>query len=237
MVSTFKLKCEIRMANTEYKKITTIELGVVVKLSREIRNWSQEQLAEISMLSVRTIQRVENGISASFDTRRALAIALGIDDIDYFNNPIKMITPDDIEKEQSDFDKSFLKLNAEIIFNAPQFLEITANSTADYYSYNVEICEELEKICANLIDLMRDYRDISNLYTELQKVSLHKEIEGMLREIKLSGFSIAIAKRKTAINSKIGDGPLTVNLIYISLFKRGDEPNFFCVPKKISFNF
>lgn len=44
-----------------------------VKALRQSRGWSQEVLAELSGLSVRTIQRVERGEPASQDTITALA--------------------------------------------------------------------------------------------------------------------------------------------------------------------
>lgn len=43
---------------------------------REQRGWSQEQLADVSGLSARTIQRVEASGTASLETRMALAAAL-----------------------------------------------------------------------------------------------------------------------------------------------------------------
>lgn len=43
---------------------------------REQRGWSQEQLANVSGLSARTIQRVEATGAASLETRMALAAAL-----------------------------------------------------------------------------------------------------------------------------------------------------------------
>ena len=45
---------------------------------REQRAWSQEQLAEIAGLNVRTVQRVEASGSASLETRMALAAALEV---------------------------------------------------------------------------------------------------------------------------------------------------------------
>lgn len=45
---------------------------------REQRGWSQEQLADVSGLSARTIQRVEATGAASLETRMALAAALSL---------------------------------------------------------------------------------------------------------------------------------------------------------------
>lgn len=44
-----------------------------IKNLRTQRGWSQEQLAEMTAVSVRTIQRVENGETASPETLKALA--------------------------------------------------------------------------------------------------------------------------------------------------------------------
>jgi transcriptional regulator with XRE-family HTH domain len=46
---------------------------------RLLKGWSQEQLADISGLSTRTIQRVENGHAASVETLKALGAAFNID--------------------------------------------------------------------------------------------------------------------------------------------------------------
>mgnify|MGYP000642752361 CR=1 FL=1 len=53
--------------NTDAKKI---------KRWREERSWSQDRLAEAAGLSLRTVQRIENGESASRDSVMALAAAL-----------------------------------------------------------------------------------------------------------------------------------------------------------------
>lgn len=46
---------------------------------REARAWSQEQLADIAGLNVRTVQRAESGHPASPETRMALASAFGVE--------------------------------------------------------------------------------------------------------------------------------------------------------------
>jgi transcriptional regulator with XRE-family HTH domain len=53
--------------------------STTVKRLRTERAWSQDQLAEIASLSLRTIQRVEADGSASAETRMAIAAAFGID--------------------------------------------------------------------------------------------------------------------------------------------------------------
>jgi len=52
---------------------------MIVKKLRAKKQWSQEHLALLSGLSVRTIQRVESGKSASVETLKALASVFEVD--------------------------------------------------------------------------------------------------------------------------------------------------------------
>jgi len=49
-----------------------------VRRLREARAWSQEHLAGVAGLSVRTVQRIERGDGASLETRMALASAFEV---------------------------------------------------------------------------------------------------------------------------------------------------------------
>lgn len=55
---------------------------MVVQTLRLKKGWTQEQLALVSGLSVRTIQRIEKGEAASVDSLKALAAAFDIDFLD-----------------------------------------------------------------------------------------------------------------------------------------------------------
>lgn len=50
-----------------------------IKRWREERHWSQEHLADLAGLGLRTIQRIENGDAASQDSIMALAAAYNVD--------------------------------------------------------------------------------------------------------------------------------------------------------------
>jgi len=52
---------------------------MLVRKLRLQRGWTQDQLAEIADLSVRTIQRIERGGPASLETARSLAVAFDVD--------------------------------------------------------------------------------------------------------------------------------------------------------------
>lgn len=50
-----------------------------IKRWREERHWSQEHLADLAGVGLRTVQRIENGEAASQDSLKALAAAYGVD--------------------------------------------------------------------------------------------------------------------------------------------------------------
>lgn len=50
-----------------------------VKSLRQKHNWSQEQLAQLSGLNIRTIQRVEKGESVGLETLKSLAAVFEVD--------------------------------------------------------------------------------------------------------------------------------------------------------------
>ncbi|MDB4076357.1 helix-turn-helix domain-containing protein [Porticoccaceae bacterium] len=70
---------------------------MIVKKLRLKHKWSQEQLAELCGLSVRTIQRVESGNEVSLETLRSLASVFEVD-ISTFTEEITMI-----DKESDDW--------------------------------------------------------------------------------------------------------------------------------------
>lgn len=59
---------------------------MILKQLRMSRHLSQEQLADMSGLSVRTIQRIESGQNASLESQKCLAAVLDVD-LDTLNQP------------------------------------------------------------------------------------------------------------------------------------------------------
>ncbi len=70
------------------RPLTPGEVGSFVRNSREAKGWTQEVLATLAALNVRTIQRVEDGQAVSDLTRRTLARVLELPDTEFLNRPI-----------------------------------------------------------------------------------------------------------------------------------------------------
>jgi transcriptional regulator with XRE-family HTH domain len=103
LVETSSLKAG--MADTIGGRVQRLKVnGIAIQALRTQKAWSQEQLAEIACISVRTVQRVENGGPASFGTLRGLASAFDID----VGNLLVQDTTGRPEGRRGDFAPTFL---------------------------------------------------------------------------------------------------------------------------------
>jgi transcriptional regulator with XRE-family HTH domain len=75
------------MNDRDTRPLTPAELAAIIRELRKQHGWTQAQLADISRRKERTIQRVEAGEPSDLDTRRALADAFKLGDLDIFNKP------------------------------------------------------------------------------------------------------------------------------------------------------
>ena len=86
--------------------------------------WSQTQLAELSGLSLRTIQRIENGEKPSMDSIKALSTLFEIDFI-ISNNPEQIKEQDEYYKKLKSF---FLKTGLFLIVQVIMFMDALKES-------------------------------------------------------------------------------------------------------------
>lgn len=213
--------------------LTPAEFAACVKLFREARQWSQEQLAEISGLNVRTVQRIERGLSASLDTRRALAGAFGCEDIDAFNKPFTIPSEEELRLEKEKFDRDHVTLTALPLTTGKQLAKLAEACTMDLSEPGFELTREADEIFAVLVDYFRDYRDCADVYAEAQKFDVYDELQAHIDALKTHGVSLRYAERKMQIKwGASTDGqPMVVNVLYVVAFPLGKEPEQFATPK------
>ena len=104
----------------------TINLRDIKKMRLE-RHWSQEQLAEMSGLSIRTIQRIENGENAGLESLKSLAAVFETN----IEDSNKKEEVDQIRKEETYIQKlkGFYKLLGLALINLILFFFIAANDS------------------------------------------------------------------------------------------------------------
>lgn len=220
---------------TEPRLLDPQELAIVAKLSRETRQWSQEQLAELSGLSVRTIQRVERGQPADLHTRRALARAFRFDDIDAFNKPFAIPTQEEQKAEREKFDREHVILAALPLVSGRQLAKLAEEHEADVCKPGVDLERRADEEFAALVDELREYRDCAELYSEVQKFEIYDSFQQRLERLKSMGVSLCHATRPMqwpAIGST--QEPLSLRALYLVAFPLGEEPKQFATPRSVA---
>ena len=219
--------------STQTRLLTPAELAVCIKMFREMRQWSQEQLADISGLNVRTIQRVEQGLSASLDTRRALASAFEFEDIDALDKPFTIPSEEELKAAKEKFDREHVTLTAIPLTTGKQLAKLAEACTMDLSEPAFDLTREADETFAVLVDYFRDYRDCADAYSETQKFEVYDEMQSHIDALRTLGVSLRYAERK--MQMKWGSGPdskpMPVNVLYVVGFPLGKEPEQFATPK------
>lgn len=226
------------MTQQEPRMISNDELAVFVKLIRSTRKWTQEQLSEISGLNIRTIQRVESGKGASFDTRRALARAFDVEDIDCLNKQHIFPTIEELENSAKEFEKEHLNLDAYELEDGRKAGELAAWSNGDICTCDYDLPERAQHAYAEFLDYLRDFREAAEFHNEVDKLNVYSDLKKLIQIINLDGFVVKYAKRSTALRATSDDeGSVPINVIYVSIFPKQQAPTHFSVPRKLSCNF
>lgn len=219
----------------EPRKFTAVEIAAMVRLFRTERGWSQETLAELCRINVRTIQRLEAGEPGSEASLRAIARAFETTDIDFFNRLHQIPTEEEIKAAQENFLKDNMLLEATVAISGRELGELYATCTADISRVAMELSSEAASEFAALTDYLRDYRDLAPDCGEIEKLTYIEEVQEMLGRLNALDIDICYATRDVKLVGKDWKDktPWPVKLAYLTAFHRGKAPSRMAVPKAV----
>jgi transcriptional regulator with XRE-family HTH domain len=113
------------------QSLKAADLASIVHELRGAHGWSQDTLSELSKLSLRTIQRVENGEPSNGDTRSALALAFELEDADVFNKPLHLPSPDELQAETERLKREHLTLTAQVAKSGRELVRLFEQAHMD----------------------------------------------------------------------------------------------------------
>lgn len=217
------------------RNLTPHELAEIVRTFREMRGWSQEQLAEISGFSARTVQRVEEGAPSSLDTRRALAVAFGFEDVDAFNKPYVIPTPEQMAAQKERFDKENVTLKAERVETGKQLARLTSSCHASVFTEAFDLSRKAEELLAQVSDYCRDYADSAELYSASDKLEVYDELGAYLTGLAEEGVCLVAATRAVALKTEGAAPPFETHIVYVVAFPKDGAPEHIAVSRQVRF--
>ncbi|AGW88390.1 helix-turn-helix domain-containing protein [Cupriavidus necator] len=214
--------------------LTPAELAVCIKVFRDARQWTQEQLAVVAELNVRTVQRVEQGWPVGPDTCRALANAFDFLDIDALNKPFAIPPEDELKAAQEQFNQEHAAFAALPLTTGKQLADLAQTSTMDMSQLAFEMGREADKRFTALMEYFRDYRDGQGAYTEAQKREAADTMQANIDVLKTLGVSLRYAEREVLLKGNSDpDRSMPANVLYVIGFPLGKEPKLFATPTSV----
>ncbi len=220
------------------RPFTDAELGAVVKAYRDMRKWSQEQLAEIARLTPRTVQRVERGEGCSLDTKRAIAGAFEFEDLDILSKPLHIPSNEEVAAARKRFDADHVTLEASPMETGKQLVAAVTASVMDLSTSSYDMGDAAHVAFAALIDEFRDFRDVVDIgaCSEVDKVQAAQNFQLRLDELSRLGVTLRYALRELSLEPLPGSNgrALAATGLYLVAFPKGNAPKTFCVARKVS---
>lgn len=213
---------------------TSKEVGALVRLFRDMRHWSQEQLAAVSGLSTRTIQRVEQGQAADFDTHRALARAFDMEDIDTLNKPHQIPTVEELMAAKEQFGRDNITVPVTLVTSGRELAQAVESCDMDHSEPGFELPREAAVLFAELIDSLREYRDCADLHTQVQKLDVYDEFQRQVDKLKALGVCLCQGRRKMRVKLNADtpdDRATTMTALCLIAYPAGKAPEVVAMPK------
>ena len=186
---------------------TTIA-GVVVGF-RQLRGWSQETLAELARVNVRSVQRVEAGQPASSETLRALARAFDAEDLDCFLKSHSVPTAQEIAAERDRLARDFVEIALTIPASGRALAVATGEADASVNHQFDDPPKSVEETFAALVDYLRDYGDCCDCYTEVQRLDVFRDLDRYLAKVAADGYAVAVGLNTTTLHLTAAPGRAT----------------------------
>ena len=214
---------------------TAEELAPFIKHLRQENKWSQATLAELSRLTERTIQRVESGQQSTFDTRRALAVAFGFD-MDFFNKPWPFPNVERLKAYTAELERTTASVSLGQIENGRALRTMMEGCHCSACDHIGDLPKGVAEAFAAIVDNLRDYNDVRDIYTEQQRLELDEQIDGFLEDIRQTGAAVAAGLRHMKLRQK-DDPPdreaMAWTAIYLVVANAKVLPSMIRVPKGV----
>ena len=150
-----------------------------IRRLRTERAWTQEKLAEVAGLSVRTVQRLEKGICGSFATLQAVAQAMGVG--------VETLRAGDATRRPEPDEEKVGTLLVRLQ-SGTEVLRVVAGVHVFEFGHDDLRDESEVELVGEFLQLLQDYSDIWGELPAAQKVRAGFELQGYLNWLAKAGF-------------------------------------------------
>ena len=157
-----------------------MEMKINIELLKKLRHekaWSQDQLADISGLSLRTIQRIEKNGNASLESKKAIASAFEIKAVELDINENSSAIVDE------ETDNFYFRVE-----DGTKLSEVIGGAYAYRMNHDNPKTEEEADLLAGAIQSIHDWGEIWSDIEAGDKVKALFDLTQLIEELKTEGF-------------------------------------------------
>jgi transcriptional regulator with XRE-family HTH domain len=218
----------------EYRKLTPLEIGMIVKLFRHGRDIKRAVLAADSSVSEKTLERVEAGQVVSEDSYRRIARAMGLKE-DAFVKEEYVPTPEEAleqqEREQAEFAANHTKVAVAPLTDPRQLLALFgchSNITND----RLVAAEDLE-LTTEFKEAFRDWSDIAAELPDTERLKAAGSLLDQAHTIERAGYAVYVGETD---RYRIGSSRTRMSVVVFfpkPTGSRQELPNEIWLPKRM----
>jgi transcriptional regulator with XRE-family HTH domain len=201
----------------------TTHYATKTKELRVKRAWSQEQLADIAGVNVRTIQRIEHGDGASFESLKAVANAFGVDVGELLAPPAAESQPADKKEGQPPPPQQRVIFLGRVRTGRDLFNVV--GSGAEMYSYdNDDVDGDDVELVAQFFQDIRDWGDLWSDIEPADRVRVPHQFNARIAELEERGLWVFAGSQRRAYSvNREKPQIIKLNTVYVIIVKN-DNP-------------
>ena len=176
-----------------YRRFTSAEVGLTIRLLRRMRGLKRTVLAAEAHVSEKTLERAEAGEGISEDSSRRIARALGMKET-AFTEELFIPTLEEAariqQKKDEDLRKTHRSVPVEPVRGPRDVLPLFENY--GLFADDMNVADGHLKDFADLKQSLVDYGDISGDLTAPQRVEAAEDVVKDIREFEMLGYVIKV---------------------------------------------
>ena len=190
-----------------------VAYGERLKQHRIEKAWSQEQLALIAEVSVRTIQRIENGRPASFESLKAIAAAFDIDVKELLAPASEPQTPNQRKPV------SFLPR----VRTGTELCNVVGGADAWHHKHDDPNDREDVQLVGEFLEELHDLSEIWKEVRPKDRVEFAYHLTDSLEQLETKGFWVFGGRATQQLRHRLDDAPIPISVATVVVLRK-DNP-------------
>lgn len=215
MVESFLMNDEMQNPN----------LAAIIKEFREKRALTQEHLAQLAEVNIRTIQRLEASGSCSKDTLRAVAEAFDVDVRDLLALAENKTTQsENTDQEVDEFLKKHVISELKEVLGPKDLINSMSGCHAHMNDFPDNITDQQSELIGMVLDYLSDYADLEADIYPSQRIQMMQDVKALLDKLKKTGVTAFTGQFKQSfVSAGQEKKPFSWSISVINLVK-SDSP-------------